>query len=98
MMRDWRKKPPSKQNINPVSFPLIPPSMLRRVDCFLNRAQKQAETIPIGEGPIGEGPKTTRDKRTNGKGGRSGKGNEHGIQKYEIKILRKVRGSQVVKG
>ena len=24
MMRDWRKKPPGKQNINPVGFPPIP--------------------------------------------------------------------------
>ena len=29
------KKPQGKQNVNPVGFPLIPPSMLWRVDCFL---------------------------------------------------------------
>ena len=34
-MRDWRKKPQGKQNINPVGFPPAPTSMLWRVDCFL---------------------------------------------------------------
>ena len=77
------KKPQSKQNVSPVGFPPIPASMLWRVD----KAPKQAETIPIGEEP-----KTTLDKRTNGKGGRSGRGNEHGIQKYATKILKKCPG------
>ena len=37
MMRDWRKKPQDKQNINPVGFPPIPPSMQWRLNCFLVR-------------------------------------------------------------
>ena len=87
MMGDWRKKPQSKQNINPVGFPPIPPSMFWRVDCFLVSGQdpKTSRSFPYG---VGGNPKVKRDKITNGKGHRSGKGNEHGKQKCVIKILK----------
>ena len=91
MMGNWRKKPQSKQNINPVGFP---PSLLlcygeSTVFWYLDRAQKQAEAFPIVDEP-----KAKRDKRTNEKGRRSGKGNEHGIQKYVTKILKRGPGLQ----
>ena len=77
MMGDWRKKPQSKQNINPVGFPPIPLlcSGEWTVFWYLGRTQKQAEPFPIGANP-----KVKWDKRTNGKGRWSGKGNEHGKQ------------------
>ena len=49
--------------------------------------QKQAEAFPKGDKP-----KAKWDKRTNGKGRRSGKGNERGKQKYVTKILKKGLG------
>ena len=63
MMGNWRKKPQSKQNINPVGFPPIPPSMIWRVDCFLDSAPKQAEAFPMGDNP-----KSKRNKRTKREG------------------------------
>ena len=87
------KKPLNKQNINLIGFPPILCCGELTVFWYLDRAQKQAETIPIGEGT-----KTNRDKRTNGKGGRSVKGNEHEIQKYATKILKKGPGLTSDKG
>ena len=79
MMGIGEKKPQSKQNINPVVFPPIPLLCYGESTVFwyLDRAPKQAEAFPIGDKP-----KAKWDKRTNGKGHRSGKENEHGIQKY----------------
>ena len=66
MMGGWRKKPQSKQNINPVGFPPIPPSVLWRVDCFLvpGSGPKRSRGNPYR----GKVAKATRDKRINGKG------------------------------
>ena len=48
------KKPQSKQNINPVGFPPILPSMFWRVDCFLVSGQdpKTSRSFPYGVGAI----------------------------------------------
>ena len=87
------KKPQGKQNINPVGFPPIPLLCCGELTVFwyLVKAPKQAETIPIGERP-----KTKRDKRTNGKGDRSGKEMNMKYRNMRPKLSKKVRHSQVV--